>query len=80
MIPFIWNVQSQQIRKTENRLLVGKGWRRGGKEMRLLMAVEFICGMMRCLEWNSTLLKGEFISNLKKKKQLQVDYSSENER
>lgn len=35
--------------------------------MRLLMAMEFICGMMRCLEWNSTLLKGEFISNLKKK-------------
>lgn len=68
MIPFIWNVQSRQIRKTENRLLVGKGWRRGGKEMRLLMAMEFICGMMRCLEWNSTLLKGEFISNLKKKK------------
>ena len=78
MIPFIWNVQSRQIRKTESRLLVGKGWRRGGKEMRLLMAMEFICGMMRCLERNSTLLKGEFIS--KKKNQLQVDYSSENER
>ena len=46
--------------------------------MRLLMAMEFICGMMRCLERNSTLLKGEFIS--KKKNQLQVDYSSENER
>ena len=63
MIPFIWNVQSRQIHKIESRLLVGKGWRIGGKEMRLLMAMEFICGMMRCLELNSTLLKGEFISN-----------------
>ena len=36
--------------------------------MRLLMAMEFICGMMRCLERNSTLLKGEFISKKKKEK------------